>query len=427
MTPISRRGLLARRRRRSLLAALQSHAGRHPLVTPSRTSPTGSVRNRSCRRSWSSTPNTDLLGVSVRDRRTGAGTFAFRRGDFDTQSASIAKVMIVLLALNKARERGRGAELRGLRPRVAGDHRLRERPRRRAVGVGGGRDAYTALARELGPAQHARATTAASSGPGRNTTPDDQRKLADLLVRGHPGRRRRGPPLPARPDVEDQRRARRGAWATTASAASCACSMKNGWVQFKSMDNLWGVNSMGHVQGEGRDYVAAIMTRMPTFDEGRAWWTPSAPTCSASWRASSSGRTGSVGDRATLLRPPGTVKPAAPTRRRTCQVAWGEQGSRPAGQDTLQISVRSSVRRSSLKVRVGLRGRLRHHGLGRSDGPGSTRARGPLQWRRRATSPGGRRPLGRRAGLRLPFPSLGLSRPWDGRSLTVAGSGRGRA
>ncbi|NLE18217.1 MAG: hypothetical protein GX632_06725, partial [Propioniciclava sp.] len=47
-------------------------------------------------------------------------------------------------------------------------------------------------------------------------------------------------------------------------------SMKNGWVQFKSIDNLWGVNSMGYVQGKGRSYVAAIMSRMPTFDEGRA-------------------------------------------------------------------------------------------------------------------------------------------------------------
>lgn len=46
--------------------------------------------------------------------------------------------------------------------------------------------------------------------------------------------------------------------------------MKNGWVQFKSTDNLWAVNSIGHVAGEGRDYVAAIMCRMPTFEEGRA-------------------------------------------------------------------------------------------------------------------------------------------------------------
>ena len=27
--------------------------------------------------------------------------------------------------------------------------------------------------------------------------------------------------------------------------------MKNGWVEFKSSDGLWAVNSMGRVQGEG--------------------------------------------------------------------------------------------------------------------------------------------------------------------------------
>ncbi len=36
--------------------------------------------------------------------------------------------------------------------------------------------------------------------------------------------------------------------------------MKNGWVQFKSLDNLWAVNSIGRVHGRGprlhgRDHV----------------------------------------------------------------------------------------------------------------------------------------------------------------------------
>ena len=33
-------------------------------------------------------------------------------------------------------------------------------------------------------------------------------------------------------------------------------SMKNGWVQFQSTDNLWAVNSMGHVQG---GFLAAML------------------------------------------------------------------------------------------------------------------------------------------------------------------------
>lgn len=45
--------------------------------------------------------------------------------------------------------------------------------------------------------------------------------------------------------------------------------MKNGWVQFASLDNLWAVNSIGHVDGEGRDYTAAIMCRRPAFAVGR--------------------------------------------------------------------------------------------------------------------------------------------------------------
>ena len=48
--------------------------------------------------------------------------------------------------------------------------------------------------------------------------------------------------------------------------------MKNGWVQFGTGDfaGLWAVNSMGRVLGEGRNYTAAMMCRMPTFEIGKA-------------------------------------------------------------------------------------------------------------------------------------------------------------
>ena len=47
--------------------------------------------------------------------------------------------------------------------------------------------------------------------------------------------------------------------------------MKNGWVQFQSTDNLWAVNSIGHVSGDGRDYLLTMMGRYPTFDAGKAY------------------------------------------------------------------------------------------------------------------------------------------------------------
>jgi hypothetical protein len=45
--------------------------------------------------------------------------------------------------------------------------------------------------------------------------------------------------------------------------------LKNGWVQFKSSDNLWAVNSMGSVTGDGRDYRLCVMTRVADFPTGR--------------------------------------------------------------------------------------------------------------------------------------------------------------
>ncbi len=52
-------------------------------------------------------------------------------------------------------------------------------------------------------------------------------------------------------------------------SASVATHLKNGWVQFQSTDNLWAVNSMGGVEGEGRSYFACVMTRTPDFATGR--------------------------------------------------------------------------------------------------------------------------------------------------------------
>lgn len=73
MSSLSRRGLLAGTAALALAACSRAAA---PLVTPT-ASPTGPVRSQLQAVMEVYARNTDLLGISVRDRRTG-GVFAFR-------------------------------------------------------------------------------------------------------------------------------------------------------------------------------------------------------------------------------------------------------------------------------------------------------------------------------------------------------------
>lgn len=258
---ISRRGLLLAATSAAALAGCSR--GPAPIVTPSAT-PTGSVRDQLQSLMDAYRANTDKLGLSVKDLRTGA-EFSWQ-GDFSSNSASIAKVMIALLALNKARRAGEelSFENYGRISRAIIDSE--NDPADQLWEWVGGRDSYTALAAELGLTS-TRGNPDSEFWSWTTTTPDDQRKLADILVHGSPAIH-----------VEDQmylldlmsKTNPAHTWGVGHDRSrQVHVSMKNGWVQFKSIDNLWGVNSMGHVKGKGRDYVAAIMTRMPTFDEGR--------------------------------------------------------------------------------------------------------------------------------------------------------------
>ena len=248
----------------STLALAACSRGPAPLTTPT-AAPTGSVREQLQSVLDTYGRNTDKLGLSVKDLRTGA-EFSWH-GDFVTNSASMAKVMIVLLALNQARRSGEelAFENYGRASRAIIDSE--NDPADQLWEWAGGRDAYTALAGELG-LQDTHGHPDSAFWSWTTTTPDDQRRLADLLVHGTPAVHDEDRlyllDLMSRTNPEQTWGIGHG------KGKGVRVSMKNGWVQFKSIDNLWGVNSMGHVAGRGRDYVAAIMTRMPTFDEGRA-------------------------------------------------------------------------------------------------------------------------------------------------------------
>lgn len=260
MTPLSRRSLLAA----GAALALTACSKPAPSV-PAPPSLTGPVRNQLQETMELYVKTTDLLGLSVRDRRTG-GTFAFN-GGYDTQSASIAKVMISLMTLNKARAAGEELPFERYRQISKAIVNSENDAADALWEFSGGGDQYTRLAVGLKlPNTHADPRSPFWSWT--NTTPEDQRALIDAIVEGTPAVHQEDRLYLQ--DVMTQTNPTQ-TWGVGAprKKGKVEVAMKNGWVQFKSLDNLWAVNSIGHVQGEGRDYTAAIMCRRPTFDEGR--------------------------------------------------------------------------------------------------------------------------------------------------------------
>lgn len=160
--------------RRALLLGASAALGlagcarpRVSLVTPS-PSPTGPVRDQLTAMMDAYGRNTERLGMSVKDLRTGQ-SFEFR-GAYDTQSASIAKVMIVLMALTQARAQGRELSFedygRASRAIIDSDNDSADALWESA----GGREQYTALARDLGLPTPTM-TSAAPSGRGPTPPP----------------------------------------------------------------------------------------------------------------------------------------------------------------------------------------------------------------------------------------------------------------
>ena len=276
MGGVSRRALLVG----SGALALTGCAKPPVTITRPTVSPTGAVSAQLTEVLTTYAQNTDKLGVFVRDLRTGRD-WNFH-GDYASQSASMAKVMISALALRTARAAGHEIEFDRMtdlsRALVDSDNDSADRLWQYAGGALGdagaatsnrAADAYQRLANEL-------QMSSTHRDPNRPdwswtwTTPADQVKLLDKLLHG----------TTALLDLDrlyllDVMRKTNPAqtWGVgTRRGADVQVQMKNGWVQFGTGDyaGLWAVNSMGHVLGEGREYLACAMCRTPTFETGKA-------------------------------------------------------------------------------------------------------------------------------------------------------------
>ena len=207
----------------------------------------------------------DKFGVWIQDWTTG-GSYTFNPG-YTSQSASMAKPMIVSMALRRAA--ADGGQLSAKNTELA----------RKAItnsdnnaadalwAYAGGRPSYDALARDLG-------MTATHSDPAKDfwswtwTTPKDQVLLANTLANGGSKALTNAQckfTWDLMGQVQDDQ-----AWGVgQPRSASVAVHLKNGWVPFQSTDNLWAVNSMGGVEAEGSAYFACVMTRTLDFATGR--------------------------------------------------------------------------------------------------------------------------------------------------------------
>lgn len=234
------------------------------LVTPT-ASPTGSVRARLDAAMAAFGQNTDKLGVAILDRRSGVD-FDFQAG-YASQSASMAKVMLASMALRTARAAGAEADF-ATRSDISKALIDSQNDPADALWVyGGKREGYDATARAFGLPDSTHSDPTREFWSWTWTTPADQRRLMSALVDGTPAlvdadRR-------YLLDVMSKTNAKQTWGVGYPRSRDVKVRMKNGWVQFQSTDNLWAVNSLGHVRGEERDYVACFMCRVPTFDEGR--------------------------------------------------------------------------------------------------------------------------------------------------------------
>ena len=245
-------------------AALLAGCGGPSIPTPS-ASPTGPIRAQLDEAIRVISQGSDALGVAIHDLRNGA-IYGFNP-DYASQSASIAKPMIVLMAQRRARATGAPLTAEQLEQASAAITKSDNDAADSLWKYAGAAPAYDELATELAlPNTHADVARA-ESWSWTWTTPSDQALLIQRITEGSPV-------------LDDEDRAflweqmglviDEHSWGVGAPRSeSVKVHLKNGWVKFESSDGLWAVNSIGQVTGDGRDYRIAMMTRTEDFDTGR--------------------------------------------------------------------------------------------------------------------------------------------------------------
>ncbi|MBK9696078.1 MAG: serine hydrolase [Propionibacteriaceae bacterium] len=258
MNPLSRRQLLLAG------SALVLAGCTGPAIVRPTASPTGSIRSQLDDVLTIIANGSNKLGVALFDQRSKA-SYGFN-ADYASQSASMAKPMIVLMAQATARQSGAGLDAQRAAQATQAITHSDNDSADALWAYAGGADAYQSLAESLKLPNTRR-------DPGRGdwswtwTTPADQVLLVGRLMEGSPAIVEADRQFLW--DLMGQVEADQTWGVGTPRSSSVGVHLKNGWVQFKSSDNLWAVNSMGHVSGDGRDYRLAIMTRTADFDTGR--------------------------------------------------------------------------------------------------------------------------------------------------------------
>ncbi len=225
-------------------------------------SPTGPIKSQLDEVLKIVSGGSDKFGVFVTDVRSG-GSYSFN-GDYASQNASMVKVMTALMALREA-----GGLLSPEYEAVAEKMITRSDNESAETlwAYGGGPDAYQQLADDL-LMTHTHREPARDDWSWTWTTPSDQVLLLRYLTEGGTDAftaDQAGYVYDLMGKVTDDQ-----TWGVgSPKSGSVQVHLKNGWVQFKSTDGLWAVNSMGTVKGDGRDYRLAVMTRVPDFATGR--------------------------------------------------------------------------------------------------------------------------------------------------------------
>ncbi|MCA0251813.1 MAG: class A beta-lactamase-related serine hydrolase [Actinobacteria bacterium] len=264
-TGISRRQLIVRGSALAVGgAALLAGCGGPSIPTPT-ASPTGTIRAQLDEAIRTIADGSDALGVAIHDLRNGA-VYGFNPS-YASQSASMAKPMIVLMAQRRARATGTTLTDEQVDQATAAITHSENDPADALYAYAGQGAAYTELAGELElPDTHADEAHL-ESWSWTWTTPADQVLLVQRLVEGSSAitDEERGFVWNLMGEVIDEH-----SWGVGAPRSETVkVHLKNGWVKFESSDGLWAVNSMGQVDGDGRSYRIAMMTRTADFDTGR--------------------------------------------------------------------------------------------------------------------------------------------------------------